>query len=183
MEIRFNIQGEGKVEVEGNIRKGNSVTLHATPVEPMRFGYYQIGDMKIMQPIYVYQITSDEDVEIIANFYLPMEEYLKALFDYDIKKSTLLVAASNHKFSLYDDEQTVSQEKKDLAQSDILYAICTSPSTIQGRSEKVGDWQSTAETRGLTATDKKDMRSLANYLREKWGKKQVQTTTIIRGWN
>lgn len=182
MEIRFNIQGEGKVAIEGTVVSGSSVTLNAIPSEPMRFGYYLIGDKKITRPIYVYAINGNEDVEIGVKFYMSMEDWLKAHFEYEIKRSTLMVAASSNGFSLDDDESVVSLKAKELAQADILYAICTSPSTIQGRTKKVGDWSETAETRGLTATDKRDMRAQANYLRSKWGENKTQVTATIRGW-
>lgn len=177
MFININIIGEGTVTGEGEYHVGDTANLSAVPLEGMHFGHYArygiVEDKEIEEvitdPNLTILIESDTDIDMDAYFYMDMRTFLTADYEFDIKSTALVKVANNRAFKLSDDSNEVSEKQRDLATADLLIIVTNTPSMIQGKTEKAGNWSETQGSRTLSITDKKDMRDRANALYAKWG--------------
>lgn len=188
MLININIIGEGTVTGGGEYRKGDTATLSAIPLEGMQFGYFtrysevegEVKKENSYNPILTLTIDEEIDIDFDAYFYMDMRTYLTADYEFDIKNTALVKIAGIRKFKLSDDSNDpdkVTDKQKDLATADLLMIVCNTPSMIQGKSEKAGNWSETQGSRTLSITDKKEMRDRANLLYDNWGKKPKKGIT------
>lgn len=189
MQININIIGEGTVTGGGEYLLGDTITLSAIPMEGIKFGYFirylhgegYVNQKKTYIPILTFEIDEESDISFDAYFYMDMRSFLTSDYEFDIKDSALVKTASNRQFRLSDDSNTVSERQKDLATADLLIIVCNTPSMIQGKTEKAGNWSETQGSRTLSITDKKDMRDRANMLYSKWGEKaNIGVTATIK---
>lgn len=181
MYLKINITGFGEVFGEGTYRVGDVANLEATTDGLLSFGYFRVesldyeGDSnpnpKIYSPKYSILIEKDEDMFVEAYFYMTMEEYLRATFDFDISQNVLVKIALDHKYNLADDSNTISEKDKDLSIADLLFVMCNTPSTYMGATEKAGEFSKTQASKTLTSSDKIRMYNQAVGLYEKWGLK------------
>lgn len=181
MQIKVTIKGEGSVNGDGQYQIGDTATITSIPDSGMKFGYFQRGEQKIYSTNYTIKIESEDDIEVIAYFYMTMRDYLTADFEYAIKDSALSKIASKRGFRLSDDSNDpgkVTEKQKALAEADILITICNSPSTIQGRSEKAGNWSETEGSRTLSINDKKRLEDRAKSIYAEWGEVQSLGVTV-----
>lgn len=184
MLININIIGEGTVTGAGEYHVGDTASLSAAPLEGMQFGHYtryrivegEESEEITNDPYLTILIEDDTDIDMDAYFYMDMRTYLTADYEFDIKHTALVKVASN-RFKLSDDSNKVDEEYRDLATADLLMIVANTPSMIQGKTEKAGNWSETQGSRTLSITDKKDMRDRANALYDKWGKRPSKGVT------
>lgn len=178
MQIIVTIKGEGSVSGEGQYHIGDTATLTAVPSDGMKFGYFLLGDKKIYGENYTVRITEEEDVEIEAYFYMTMREFLTADFEYSIKPASLSKIASKRGFRLSDDSNEVTEKQKALSEADILITICNSPSMIQGKTSKAGNWSQSEGSKTLSINDKKRLEDRAKSIYAEWGESQSLGVTV-----
>lgn len=179
MKIHLSKSGEGKISGGGTYNIGDTVTLLAEPRESVTFGYWLEGiepepgefDKRIKHTDnpYIFTVETNEDKYILAYLYQTMYDYLQSLIEFELPERSFVTVANRYEFSLDDDSNYVEQRDKDLALADLLLVLTTSPSTIQGKTEKAGNWSITDTSTTISITDKQRLEKRAYALYKRWG--------------
>lgn len=163
MKVIVNIQGAGVVNGAGEYASGDHVSLEAIPAQSMAFKGFMSDGYKSSP----YEFTAGEnDVNITAVFFMPIESFLKNSVGYPIADAQIYAVMSKRNIPFGVDSNSVSLKQKELAQADLYMLIFTTASEGSTK-EQMGNWSSQKGSRSLTG--KNELIKLARAIYAKYG--------------
>lgn len=178
MALEINIKGEGKVD---KVVVGNTATLTATAESSWTFKNYTIGSEMVTTNPYSFTLTGTD--EVLATFYVTIEDYLRGLVAFDVPDSALNSIRVFRNISKGADVVELSQRQKDLAYADLLMWASSNPSSYTGEKQSDGGWSQTGASKTLTATDKRRFEDQARSIYKQYGDPRYSSSIkIVNLW-
>lgn len=183
MNLIVKIEGEGSVTGAGTYETGSTATVVATPSDGWLFKQFKNGDNIIKDNPYNIPIEKNEDITIVAIFYYTIEEYLKGMVAFDVPDSALKSIRLYRRVTKGEDFNDLSSQVIELCYADLLLWVSTSPSSITGAKESDDGWSHNEESRTLSTTDKKELRTQANAIYKKYNDARYSNSIkIVNLW-
>lgn len=100
---------------------------------------------------------------------LTIKTYLKSRIAFDVPDSVLDSICAYREVDVDAEVYSISVERQELCYADLLSWAATTPSSITGAKDSDGGWKHEEESKTLSITDKKDMRTEANAIYKAYG--------------
>lgn len=178
MALEINIKGEGQVD---KVVVDNTATLTAIAESSWTFKNYTIGSDTVTINPYSFILTGTD--EVLATFYVTIEDYLRGLVAFDVPDSALNSIRVFRSIARGADIEELSQRQKDLAYADLLMWASSNPSSYTGSKQSDGGWSQTEASRTLTVTDKRRFEDQARSIYKQYGDPRYSSNIkIINLW-
>lgn len=167
MNLTVKIQGQGQVTGAGEYPSGAEIVVEAKPAPLSNFKKWDDGSASPKKTI----IASDDDVALIATFFMTFEDYLRSRVKFEVTDSDLAFIREQLGIPYLSDVAELSEMQKEVGYAYLLLQAATMPSETRGDKIKQGNRAYEKGSTTFLTTDRLQMRKIAEDILAKYGLK------------